>query len=307
MFIFVKDYYVSTKITTIMKKLLLLFALAAFAACGEDSSDVTVTDPQDQDQDQDTDSDSTDSTAVSFTAAITPESKVASDAFESGDQIQVTAFNGTSTYASKVTYTYGGTSFTSTSPIKLTSEDQALSYIAAYPSVDTFASTFSFTVKSDQSTDENLEMSDLLVSAVSATSSTSPKLTFAHALSSLTLTLVGDSLDGGTLTIYAKATTAVDLSAMTYGATGDVVALTPTASGKVIFAPQTITAGTAIATYQLGDKTYTWTEEADKVFTTGYGYTHTWTIDTSIDDEDYEGEVAYTGNIDGWGSQTIIE
>ncbi len=274
-----------------MKKLLLIFAIAMLASCSNKSKEI----------------DGSISTLsfdgeVSFSTSMLPDSKVVDDVFESGDQIVVTAFYGESTYSSQAAYIYSGTIFMSTKPIKLIDEEHELSYIAAYPAVSDFANDFEFTVLSDQSAGDNFEISDLLLASAEATNSLSPKLTFAHALSNLIINFEGDDLAGGTLTIYAKATTIVDMAADSYTAIGDAVALTPAANSSskysVIFAPQDLAAGDIVATYELGDRTYTWTATNTLTFASGIRSIYTWTIDTSIEDPTYNGDVNYTENID---------
>lgn len=249
-----------------------------------------------------------DNREVSFTATISPDTRVEDDEFYTGDKISVTAFDDDALFASAITYTYNGYRFVSSNnAITLDSDEQALSYIAVYPVTSSrFESNFEFSVESDQSAANNLELSDLLISTTEATNSESPTLDFNHALSSLAITLEGEGLDGGTMTIYAQPTTAVDLDKKSYTATGDeAIAITAAADGstyKVIFAPQTIETESVIASYELtSGRTYKWRAARNLTFESGYRYTYTWSIDIDIDtDEGYFGDITYTGEIEGW-------
>ncbi len=255
-----------------MKKILLLLAVAILASCSDIAKDVDSADT------------SSDSGSVGFTATISSDSRVQSDQFELNDMISVTAFEEGATYKSDAAYTYNGKVFASEDPIVLKRESHLLSYIATYPVVDDLASTFSFTVQSDQSTGDNFELSDLLISTAEETNDLSPQLSFSHALSGMVVNFDNGNLaGGGELTIYAKATTAIDLDANSYAPMGDNVALTPAADGtssyKVIIAPQTISAGSTVATYKLDGNTYTWRAKNNLEFEPGCSYEYDWIID----------------------------
>ncbi len=290
-----------------MKRLLLLFVVAILASCSDKSKDIdsstSMVEPE---------------LEVSFTAAISTDTRVTNDVFETGDIILVKAFEGSNAFGSQASYTYGGTSFEgTTNTIVRENETQELSYIAAYPStVSSFGTNFSFTVNSDQSYGDLYEFSDLLVASCSATTETTPALTFKHALSSLLInfTFTGDVASAGTLKIYAKATADVDLSADTYVGSGSTVALTPATYGTnsyvVIFAPQTITAGDLVAEYTVtaSGETYTWDMTNTMNFASSYRYTFGWAINTDLEANPYQGEVTYIGSsINGWNDKDLYD
>ncbi len=285
-----------------MKRLLLLFAVAILASCSNDAKDVstTVTTPYDG--------------SVGFTAAITPSTRI--DAFDSADQILVAAYEDGGAYGDQVVYTHNGTNFTSTAGIVREDADQLLSYIAVYPATVTgFGTSFNFTVETDQRA--TINTSDLLVATLAETTSTTPQLNFTHALTSLAVEFEGDNLDGGTLVVNAVPGTDVVVSGTTYTAAADgtaAIELTAASDGynyfEVIFAPQAIAAGTAFATYTVGDnEPYTWTTNNDLEFESGCRYAYKWSIDTAVapSDPDYDGTVTLTGTINDWEDQDMTD
>ncbi len=292
-----------------MKRLLLLFAIAMLASCSNKAKDldssITTAEPD---------------LAVEFTAAIASSTRVANDVFETNDVILVQAFEDGVAFESQSTYTYGGVNFEgTTNTIVRDNETQELSYIAAFPStISSFGTSFDFAVNADQSTGDKYEFSDLLVATLDANTTTTPALVFKHALSSLIINFdfSGDNVaetEVGTLKIYAKATTAVDLTADTYVASGEVVELTPADNGtnsyKVIFAPQDISTGDLFAEYTVTatGKTYTWAARNDLPFASTYRYTYTWAIDTTIDEPTYNGDVTLTAEIGDWDDKELTD
>ncbi len=242
---------------------------------------------------------------VSFTTLINTSTRVANDAFEEGDQIAVSAFDGTSAHASNVLYSYSSSSnlFSSTSPITYKDELQELSFTAAYPATfDIFTAT-TFGVEQDQSSSDSYELSDLLISYCDATNDRCPKLAFGHVLSSLVINLTDSATAGGTLKIIAKGTATIDVDNKVYASTGETLEIAPLQSGdqsyKVIFAPQTIAAGELIATYEYGDTTYEWVASSDLEFLPGYRYIYEWDVDKN--------DVTLDGYINGWDDVTITD
>ncbi len=252
---------------------------------------------------------------VGFTASISTGTRVADEEFQSGDDIAVQAFEGDAIFGSQADYTFDGTEFTSGNAIVRTSAEQELSYIAAYPStVANFGKTFEFAVAADQ-TDDAVQ-SDLLVAIEAASTDTNPELTFYHAMTSLVIDFdftgdgAADAETSGTLKIYGQTTATIDLSGETYSSVAAGYSsewLTPAGNTTVIFAPQTISAGSVVAVYTVGDKTYTWTSNNNLNFNAGIRYTYTWAIDTDNADPEYEGEVSYTGEINGWGENDLTD
>ncbi len=227
---------------------------------------------------------------VTFSSSIAPSTRVKSDLFEISDQIYVTAFAGSEIYANQVSYTYDGTTFSSSSPISLP-EESGLSYIAAYPADDEFAENFTFEILEDQSLNDNYEMSDLLIASHESTDESCPTLSFNHVLSSLVINITNADLLGGKLKVFAQNEAQIDIANQAYTAQGEVVELTPVtvddACYKVIIAPQSISAGAVVATYSLDDKVYTWSANSNFELASGYRNTFNW--DISEDDVTFDG------------------
>ncbi|MFI3289760.1 MAG: fimbrillin family protein [Rikenellaceae bacterium] len=254
-----------------MKKLLYLLASSAllFSSCEDAPTEVL----------------GDDASGVTFKSSITAETRVTNNLFDVNDEIYVTAFDGESTFAERVSYTYDGSIFSSTTPIIYDSKSQNLSFIAAYPAVDDFAKSFTFEVLADQSVDDNYEMSDLLVATKDATYDLSPTLVFNHVLSSLVISITDADLRGGVLTVYAVGETSADLDAQTYTAVADASDMAITAAYdttyKAILSPQSISAGDVIAKYEVNGVTYTWNASSDVTLESGYCYTYSWDIENN--------------------------
>ncbi len=254
-----------------MKKLLFLLASSAllFSSCEDVATEVL----------------DDGASGVTFKSSITTETRVTNNLFDVNDEIYVTAFDGESTFADKVSYSYDGSIFSSTTPIIYDSKSQNLSFIAAYPAVDDLAKSFTFEVSADQNVDDNYEMSDLLVATTGAAYDLCPTLTFKHALSSLVISITDADLRGGELTVYAVGETSADLDAQTYTAVADASDMAITAAYettyKAIVSPQSISAGDVIATYEMNGVTYTWSASSDVTLESGYCYTYSWDIDNN--------------------------
>lgn len=98
---------------------------------------------------------------VSFKSQISAASRVADNMFETGDVISVAAYQNNVEY-DITDYIYGGSTFTSTSPIVKSQSDVELSYTAVYPAQDNDfgISDFLFYVQGDQSKEGNYELRD---------------------------------------------------------------------------------------------------------------------------------------------------
>ncbi len=233
---------------------------------------------------------------ISFNGAIATQTRVSSNAFEVGDEILVNAYDADQLFADQVSYTHDGSLFSSSTPITYSNNVQTLSFKAVYPAVEGFVNSFSFEVFADQSVDGNYEDSDLLIAQQEAQGDSCPTLTFDHVLSNMNMNILDAELAGGVVTLYAMSSVEVDLSATTYTASGEVEELTmgssDEASYRVIFAPQVISAGELVATYQINGTTYSWIASEDLTFLPGYSYTYSWNL--------IDNSVTYNGNINGW-------
>ncbi len=240
---------------------------------------------------------------ITFQSSITPETRVTDDLFDKGDEISVSALDGTSSYAESVSYVYDGSIFYSTTPIYYTSVDQTLSFVATHPTIKNLDSVFSFEVSADQSTEDNFNSSDLLLATAEATGDTSPALEFQHAMASIVINNTDTSMSGGVIKILAQCSVEIDTIEEEYTTDGSVVEITPTANGsesyKAIIAPQVVKSGEIMATYEVNGVTYKWTANNDMTFKSGYRETYDWDVSSNT--------VTYTGSVEGWNDNTVSD
>ncbi len=265
----------------------LLFLLGAFVALTSCSTDETSVAPAGKNE-------------ISFTLDGI-KTRVVDNQFEAGDAISVNAFDNADLYAS-AEYSYSNGAFTSATPIAYDGSDsKSLSYQAAYPAVENFASAFSFEVAEDQ-TGEGYEASDLLVANVAATTNLKPALSFYHTMSSIIINVNGTNVASSAIAFNAKKSVACNVTSATYVAEGDEATITAAQNGnvgfKAVLAPQTFAAGQTVATLTTATGSYEWTISADKVFQSGKQYLYTWTVDEVTG----ENSIEFTGIINDWDS-----
>lgn len=175
------------------------------------------------------------------------------------------------------------------------SNDATVTYYAYLPYTGTVgnAASYAFTVKTDQSTEDNVKASDLLCTGQQpATPGTALDITFKHALSKLNVTLKkGSELEDGqnltftsvTLSNCATATT-VNLTDGTTGNTtnsGQTITLyAATANEKYecILVPQTFSQSLKVEITDNNGKVYTFTSNKDLTFASGEQYTLNLTV-----------------------------
>ncbi len=269
-----------------MKKLLLFASIALVAACQNSNTEFEESTLELGEE-------------VTFMSSIASQTRVSDNSFDVGDQIVVSAMDGSEIYAESIIYTYDGTIFSSTTPISHKSGSSELSYMAAYPSIDNLAEEFAFEPLADQSTATNYELSDLLVASIGTTSESCPELTFAHSMSNLVMT-ISEGATGGNLKVFAQPSAAINIANDQCVAMGSTTEFTPcwvdSSSAKVILAPQTISAGTTVASYELDGTTYNWVAANDISFASGYRYTCTW----ELNPESGYSEVTFNSYIEEW-------
>ncbi len=270
-----------------MKRLLLATtALLLVVSCSDQSTEMV--------------GDAADS-AITFIGSVSNSTRFSSstDEFESGDEISVTAFDGSTIYANNVTYSHDGSSFYSTTPISQIDTDQKLSFIATFPTMESYSNEFTFEAMTDQSVGDNYEMSDLLISTLSETSALCPVLTFRHAMSKLSINISDSSKAGGVMTIYARSGVLIDIESDSYTTQGAGKIFTPITNGStgydVIFAPQTIYANEILATYEVNGTTYAWKANDVLNFESGNSYTFNWDLANN--------SVEYDGENDSWTNE----
>ncbi len=261
-------------------------ALLLFASCSEQPTETI---------------ENVDGSAITFMGSISNSTRFdeSTSKFESGDEISVSAFDGTTRYANNVTYLHDGDTFGSSSPISYYDTDQKLSFLATYPTVESLDKEFMFEVQTDQSTGDNYELSDLLLATQSETSALCPTLTFRHAMSKLYIDVPYSSMTGGVMTVYARGGVLIDIDSDSYTTQGTGKILTPMSDGstgyKVIIAPQTIYAGEVLATYEFNGTTYAWKANDKLIFESGIAYTFSWDI--------VYNSVEYAGENDDWTNE----
>ncbi len=188
--------------------------------------------------------------AISFTAQMNaPVNKATDTAFDSGDEISVTAYTADgSIYQSNMEYSYSSNSFTTTSPIEYTNATSELEFRALYPCVGMNADkTVTFSVYADQSNGSNYTLSDLMLGYAALTSKESVQLTFDHLLTKVVVNITSSDVDMAEVTVALSAIGKVDynLSTLASEAMGGVQTITMASNGtnsyKAIIAPQTIT------------------------------------------------------------------
>ena len=173
------------------------------------------------------------------------------------------------------------------------SNDATVTYYAYLPYTGTVsdAVNYAFTVKTDQSTEDNVKASDLLwTGQQTAIPGTALDITFKHALSKLNVTLTnGSELEDGVtftsvrLSNCATATT-VNLTAGTAGTatnSGQTITLyAATANEKYecILVPQTFAQSLKVEITDDNGKVYTFTSNKDLTFASGKQYTLNLTV-----------------------------
>lgn len=175
------------------------------------------------------------------------------------------------------------------------SNDATVTYYAYLPYTRTVsdATNYAFTVKTDQSTEDNVKASDLLCTGQQpATPGTALDITFKHALSKLNVTLKkGSELEDGqnltftsvTLSNCATATT-VNLTDGTTGNTtnsGQTITLYATTENEkyeCILVPQTFAQSLKVEITGNNGKVYTFKSDKELTFSSGKQYTLNLTV-----------------------------
>ncbi|MBE6301144.1 MAG: hypothetical protein E7085_04715 [Parabacteroides distasonis] len=178
---------------------------------------------------------------------------------------------------------------------------------------------YTFSVSTDQSTDENYLNSDLLWATVNASRSVNPvSLTFTHKLAKINVTLTSTDitdLSGATISICGTniATnfnpSTGELSSATSNVTEIKASVTTdtekTASAIVI--PQTIASGTQFIKVVLNNKIYYYTLNVDKELVSGKSYSYTLNVKNSVLINTSENITDWTNeDIDGDAEEEVV-
>ncbi|MFI3287410.1 MAG: fimbrillin family protein [Rikenellaceae bacterium] len=227
---------------------------------------------------------------VKFTSEIS--TRVTGEQFDNGDAIAVFAFENGVLYQGNTMYTYSNGTFSSDTPIELSSDDLSLSYGAAYPYSSDMSSNGSFYINVDQSAEANYEASDLLVACTEATTSLTPQLVFNHAFSKLNITLESETVDLTDAIVEVKAVNCANVSVKdaTYTAEGTAVNVRCLPLGdneySVIFPPQSVSAQAGYMTIVAGGVEYVWNLSFNFTFESGKSYKSTVSIEAAVEEGD---------------------
>ncbi len=235
---------------------------------------------------------------VSFTSENkSPTTRATESSFESGDAIGVFAKDGAALYAENVMYEYVNGKFTSLNPIAYSDDSQELSFVAVYPYSANLASQFTFEIKTDQSSAEAFEASDLLTATTQATNDECPVLSFYHSMSAIEINFSAQTdVSDYSLFVNAAHTANCDIESGEYTATSAISTLTPLSIGddsyKVVVAPQTIAAGSELISVTVDGVNSVWNVDSAIVLESGYKYICNITITGD--------SVIFSGDITPW-------
>ena len=170
-------------------------------------------------------------------------------------------------------------------------------------------SPYTFSIKTDQSSDANYLNSDLLWATTTAAKTNNPvSLTFGHVLSKITVSLTGDNiadLSGATVSICGTKTSGLfspmssDLSNLSSEAeivAGVTASNAYTASAIIL--PQQVNSGTKFVKVSHNNKTYHYALSENKNFQRGYSYNFNLKITAA-------GLVGLSTSITDWNNETI--
>ncbi|MFI3288580.1 MAG: fimbrillin family protein [Rikenellaceae bacterium] len=254
-----------------MKKLLFCLSALCAVACTEGiEEDVTLN--------------TTNTGAVSFEAVMT--TRATDTEFEDGDEASVMAYDSDgSIYADNVLYQYSGGIFSSDTPIMKLNASDEISYLAVYPytTIDE-EKKVNFSVKEDQSYENNYTLSDLLSSSVEPTTTTSPQFIFTHLLSKFVINLESSDVttDDAVAILNLLTDVEYDLGTSEYTSSGTAKAITMAAndetSFKALVVPQVIEANTNFGSITVGGTVYEFIFSSKITIENGYVYTLNATI-----------------------------
>lgn len=214
-----------------------------------------------------------DQKTLTFTSSLQSMSRATETEFETGDAISLFAVKGeegateivlqpSGNHFHNLKFVWDGAQFTS-NPVVYKADSDRLAIFAVYPYSETVGPEFSFGVKADQSTNEAYTASDLCTSTTGYSTEAQPNLTFYHRMSNLVVTLEGNTLGNGEVSVeFVNVATEVDVnlnnvSVERKDVLGDVKA-NPygTNTWRAILAPQTIPGGTNFLRVTIGAKSY---------------------------------------------------
>lgn len=242
---------------------------------------------------------------IVFSSEINDLTRVTGNSFDAGDEISVFANDASNTYAQNIKYTYGGSLFTSQTPITY-QEDQTLEFIAVYPYDEgNSVSEFTFEAYTDQTIAENFSLSDLLTAETEPTNSLSPELSFFHRMALVEVNIISSDVpaDDASVVVSALSSAQCNISTNEYEGIGSVqnieAANAASNTFQVIIAPQTIERGADFITIVIGGESYELTLNDQTVINSGVRYI----CEVSLS----EGVVTFEGAINDWNNGGLID
>ena len=247
-------------------------------------------------------------TEIRLTSEITP-SRVTSLDYQSTQivaeqQVGVTITNAKAAH-NNVAWTAGadGALTNTGSPLYYTNKTAIITAYHPYNNDWRAASSYLFSVNTDQSIEANYRNSDLLwATASSNKTANAVPLTFTHKLAKINVTLQStdiSNLNGATISICGTniATnfnpSTGDLSAATANVQEIKAGVTTTTdkTASAIIVPQTVAASTPFIKVTLGEKIFYHKLSAEKTFVSGKSYSYTLTVKEKKVEVDTEGDI----------------
>lgn len=257
---------------------------------------------------------------ISFIGQIGASSRATDTGFEKGDAISVFAIKKTTSnpsgtlqtknYADNAKFVYENGLFVAAdvpSVIEQPTDGTPLFYKAVYPYSSNVGNSFSFAVKTDQSTGINYTASDLMVAETVATTELKPELIFNHRLSNILLEVKYEEKPAGTEELYfnnVKVNATVNLTNNTFTSTGTTTNVKASPYGtnlfRVVLPPQSVAKGAGLITLKVGGKTYQYNAHEDLTWRSGMQYSYYATVKKN-------GTITFTAKINPWRTEPEIE
>lgn len=217
---------------------------------------------------------------VEFRATLANFSRTSDTGFSANDAISVwamesvnygtTPLNPSRSYVNNRRYTYQGGRFKGDirKPDNLT-----LNYYAVYPYSSQNSDHFNFSVKTDQSTNENYMASDLCLARTSAITSELVDMGFSHALCKVILNIDASLGTATAIEFNAQPSVTCDLNSFSVATYGTTTAIKMNKESnnrfRVIIPSATISQGTLTAIIHTSKGDFTWQIEDDTYFAVG--------------------------------------
>jgi len=246
---------------------------------------------------------------VDFVSTIDPQSRATDTGFDPGDQISVWAVksNGSTpaallasgNYATNLKYTYNSNNiFVANSESIKKDAATNLNYYAVYPYSSSNRPSFTFSIKTDQSSYENYTASDLCVAFTDPTAATTVRLPFVHALVKIVIDIDSSISDVTGVELTAFTQTLVDLNKREVESFGNTSMIKMCTNGqrsyRAIIPIMTIPKGELAAIVHTRSGDLEWRIEDSYEFRSGMLYSFT------LSRTSEGGQVGFTATISPW-------